>query len=279
MLQVIGDPVLHSKSPLIHTTMLRHLGLDLTYTPQVVKQGDLPRYLAWAKAHGITGFNATMPHKTDLIPFLNRLSQDARRCGAVNTVCLRHGAWVGYNTDGQGCLAALQAQGLWPAQGVVILGAGGAAKAVALHLARVHTGPIWVCNRTLSKARQLCQLDPAGVLTPAGFDPDTLAAVCAQAQLVINCTNLGMEGCPHQFEDFSFLDALPQTAGVMDLIYHPPQTQLLQQARARGLQVCNGLPMLVYQAVYALEHFLDRELPREELAQVVCSRLAEDLAE
>lgn len=279
MLQVIGDPVLHSKSPLIHTTMLRHLGLDLTYTPQVVKPGALPDYLAWAKAHGVTGFNATMPHKEDLVPFMDQLGQDASRFGAVNTVCLRHGMWVGHNTDGEGCLAALQAQGLWPARGVVILGAGGAAKAVALRLARELPGPIWVCNRTQAKAVQLCRLDPTGALTPAGFDPDTLASLCSQAQLVVNCTNLGMEGCPHQFEDFSFLDALPRGAGVMDLIYHPAQTQLLQQARARGLKVCNGLPMLVYQAIFALEYFLDRELPREELAQVVCSRLAESLAE
>lgn len=273
MLQVIGDPVLHSKSPLIHTAMLHHLGLDLSYTPQVVPKGGLPDYLAWAKAHGVTGFNATMPHKEDLIPLMDTLGEDAVRCGAVNTVCLRDGAWVGHNTDGEGCLAALHHQGLWPARGVVILGAGGAAKAVALRLARENPGPIWVCNRTRSKAQQLCQLDPDGVLTPADFDPGTLSHLCSQAQLVINCTNLGMDGCPHQFEDFSFLDALPSGSGVMDLIYHPAKTQLLHQAQARGLGVCNGLPMLVYQAIFALEYFLDRQLPGEELAQVVFQAL------
>lgn len=278
MLQVIGDPVLHSKSPLIHTAMLRHLGLDIPYTPQVVKKGGVPEYLSWAREHEVTGFNATMPHKEDLIPLMDTLGEDAARCGAVNTVCLRDGTWVGHNTDGDGCLAAVQTSGLWPARGVVILGAGGAAKAVALRLARETVGPIWVCNRTLSKAQELCQLDPTGVLTPAGFDLDTLVDRCSQAQLVINCTNLGMNDCPHQFENFSFLDALPQDAGVMDLIYHPAQTQLLQQAQARGLKVCNGLPMLVYQAIFALEYFLDRELPRGELAQVVFSKLGENSA-
>ena len=279
MLQVIGDPVLHSKSPLIHTTMLDYLGLDISYTPHVVKKGELSQYLAFAKVHGVTGFNATTPHKEDLIPLVDELGQDAQRCGAVNTVCFRNGKWIGHNTDGEGCLAALQAQGLWPARGVVILGAGGAAKAVALRLAREQAGPIWVCNRTLSKAQQLCQLDPAGVLIPAGFDPDTLTQLCAQAQLVMNCTNLGMAGCAGQFPDFSFLDAVPQGAGVMDLIYHPAQTQLLQQAQAKGLKTCNGLPMLVYQAIFALEYFLNRTLHKEELAQAVFSKLAQALAE
>ena len=273
MLQVIGDPVLHSKSPLIHTAMLRHLGLDIRYTPQVVRKGELAQYLALARETGVTGFNATMPHKEDLLPLMDALGEDAARCQAVNTVCLENGKWVGHNTDGEGCLAALRAQGLWPAKGVVILGAGGAAKAVALRLARESTTPIWVCNRTLAKAQSLCSADPQRRLIPGGLDARTLTRLCHQAQLVINCTNLGMEGSSGQFDGFSFLDALLPGAGVMDLIYHPPQTQLLYQAQSRGLSTCNGLPMLVYQAIFALEHFLDRPLPRQELAQVVFAAL------
>ena len=269
MLQVIGDPVLHSKSPLIHTAMLSHLGLDIPYTPQVVKKGELGAYLDWAKAHGVTGFNATMPHKEDLVPLMDELGEDAARCGAVNTVCIRDGRLIGHNTDGDGCLAALEGAGLWPASRAVLLGAGGAAKAVALRLARAGAEKIWVCNRTLEKAQALCAHDPQGVLTPAGLDGATLKELCRKAQLVVNCTNLGMEGCPHQFEDLSFLEALPQGAGVFDLIYHPAETLLLSQAKALGLKTCNGLPMLVYQAIFALEHFLGRSLPRPEMTQVV----------
>ncbi len=273
MLQVIGDPILHSKSPIIQSTMLDHLGLDIPYTPQWVKKGGVEAYLTWAKDHGVTGFNATMPHKEDLVPLMDELGTEAIQYGAVNTVCLRDGAWVGHNTDGDGCLDSLIYAGMWPARQVVLLGAGGAARAVALRLATGGAERIWVCNRTLSKAQQLCQLDPTGVLTPAGFEPKTLVDVCTQAQLVINCTNLGMDDCPHQFEDFSFLDALPRDAGVMDLIYHPARTQLLQQAQQRGLKVSNGLPMLVYQAIFSLEYFLGRKLPRQELAQVVFTKL------
>ena len=272
MLQVIGDPIFHSKSPIIQTTMLNHLGLDIPYTPHWVKKGELAGYFAFAQANGVTGFNATMPHKEDLVPMMDELGEEAIRYGAVNTVCLREGRRIGHNTDGDGCLSSLVRAGMWPARQVVLLGAGGAARAVALRLAEAGAERIWVCNRTLSKAGQLCQLEP-DVLSPAGFDRDTLSQLCAQSQLVINCTNLGMDDCPHQFEDFSFLDALPRDAGVMDLIYYPACTELLRQAQTRGLKTCNGLPMLIYQAIFALEYFLDRPLPRYELAQVVFAKL------
>lgn len=267
-LQVIGDPVLHSKSPVIHGAMLRELGLDIPYTAHVVRRGELPAYLDWAQANGMTGFNATMPHKEDLIPLMDELGEDAARCGAVNTVCLRDGRLTGHNTDGAGCLAALEDAGMWPAKTVVVLGAGGAAKAVALKLAASGAARVWVCNRTLARAEELCAHHPE-VLSPAGFDPDTLSRLCAQADLLVNCTNLGMEGCPHQFEDFSFLDALPRNAGVFDLIYHPDETQLLAQAKKRGLAACNGLPMLIHQAIFALEYFLDRPLDHGRMSQVV----------
>ncbi len=273
MLQVIGDPIFHSKSPVIQTTMLDYLGLDIPYTPQLVKKGEVAQYLDSALAHGVTGFNATMPHKEDLVPLMDQLGEEVERYGAVNTVCRRDGQWIGHNTDGDGCLESLVHVGMWPARQVVLLGAGGAARAVALRLAQTRAERIWVCTRTLPKAHQLCQLDASGTLIPVGFAPSTLSQVCSQSQLVINCTNLGMDDCPHQFEDFSFLDALPRDAGVMDLIYYPACTELLRQAQMRGLKTCNGLPMLIYQAIFALEYFLDRPLPRYELAQVVFAKL------
>ena len=107
-LQVIGDPVLHSKSPVIHGAMLAALGLDIPYTAHVVRRGELPEYLFWAKTNGVTGFNATMPHKEDLIPLLDEIHPAAKAVGAVNTVCLRHGRWTGFNTDGGGAVAALK---------------------------------------------------------------------------------------------------------------------------------------------------------------------------
>lgn len=269
-LQVIGDPVLHSLSPRIHGAMLAELGLDIPYTAHVVKKGGLPEYLAWARENGVTGFNATMPHKEDLIPLLDEVGEDAARFGAVNTVCIREGRLMGHNTDGEGCLAALKEAGLWPAGRVVVLGAGGAAKAMALKLAASGAERVWVCNRTVEKAERLCVLPN---MTPAGFDTETLAKLCAGADLLVNGTNLGMEGCPDQFQDFSFLDALPSRAGVFDAIYHPAETELLSQAKRRGLKTCNGLPMLIHQAIFALEYFLDRPLDHARMGQVIRAAL------
>ncbi len=272
-LQVIGDPVLHSKSPVLHGAMLSALGLDAAYDARVVRRGELPDYLRWARNHGVAGFNATMPHKEDLLPLLDGMDPAARLTGAVNTVCLREGAWVGFNTDGAGALSALgEVLGFDPAGSTVtLLGAGGAAKAVALALAQAGAERVRVCNRTLERAVELCARHPR--LTPAPFDPDTLERLCRGADLLVNCTSLGMEGCPRQFEGFSFLDALPPHGAVFDLIYHPAETELLAQARRRGLRAMNGLPMLVWQAVLALEHFLNRPLDRGAMAAAASAAL------
>lgn len=272
-LQVIGDPVLHSKSPVLHGAMLSALGLDAAYDARVVRRGELPDYLRWARDHGVAGFNATMPHKEDLLPLLDGMDPAARLTGAVNTVCLREGAWVGFNTDGAGALSALgEVLGFDPAGSTVtLLGAGGAAKAVALALAEAGAERVRVCNRTLERAGELCAQHPR--LTPAPFDPDTLERLCRGADLLVNCTSLGMEGCPRQFEGFSFLDALPPHGAVFDLIYHPAETELLAQARRRGLRAMNGLPMLVWQAVLALEHFLNRPLDRGAMAAAASAAL------
>ena len=273
-LQIIGDPVLHSKSPVIQGAMLAALGLNLEYTPHVVRRGELPQYLAWARERGVTGFNATMPHKEDLIPLLDEADPAAKTVGSVNTVCLRAGKWVGFNTDGAGAVAALEGAGLDPAGlTITLLGAGGAAKAVALALSAAGAKRVFVCNRTLSRAQALCAQDPLGRLSPAAFDVDTLTALAEASQLLVNCTNLGMAGCDHQFEDFSFLEALPWDAAVFDAIYHPAETELLARAKGRRLKTLNGLPMLVNQAVLALEAFLDRPLDRPAMAAAATAAL------
>lgn len=275
MLQVIGDPVLHSKSPVLHGAMLNALGLEVSYTAKTVCRGELPDYLNWAMENGVTGFNATMPHKEDLLPLLDKIDPEAASIGAVNTVCIQNGTLSGYNTDGRGFVAALEQElGIIPAGlTVTLLGAGGAAKAVACALLQAGAGRVFVCNRTLSRAEALCASDPKSRLEPNGFDAETLARLAAQSSLLVNCTNLGMAGCPNQFENLSFLNALPHGAAVYDLIYHPAETVLLQTARARGLTAQNGLSMLIWQAVLALEHFLGHPLDRPRMARAAASAL------
>ena len=258
---VIGDPVEHSKSPLIQNAMIQVLGLDYHYLCQPVKKGQGKVWLETAAREGFAGFNATMPFKEELFPLMDEVDPFAKACGAVNTICIKSGKYYGYNTDGPGFLEALSDLGVDPAgKKVVLLGAGGAAKSVALALAGAGA-QVTVCNRTVERAAELCRTDPAH-LTPAGFGIEELCKLCGEADLLVNCTSLGMEGTGGDFDDLSFVNALPTEAAVCDAIYFPQETSLLKRARETGHPSMNGLGMLVGQAVLALEKFVGEPIDR-----------------
>jgi shikimate dehydrogenase len=271
---VIGDPVAHSLSPTIHSAMLRTLGRAGQYSAQTVPVDKLGDFVQQVRAGAFHGFNATMPHKQALLDLVDELDDSARLCGAVNTVRVREGRLVGYSTDGDGLVAALEEEGARIRDAhVVLLGAGGASRSVAAALVRAGARRVSVCNRTAERSKALCAMAPE-VLRPEGFDRDSLHRLCGDAALLLNATSLGMEGCP-PFHDLSFLAALPAEATVCDLIYHPAETELLRLARQRGLRAVNGLPMLVWQAVLALEHFLGTPLDRSRLARAALDALAD----
>lgn len=266
---VIGDPVEHSKSPLIQNTMLAQLGLDYVYHAQPVPRGGAEAWLAQAVAEGYAGFNATMPHKEAMVTLVDELDEDAALYGSVNTVCIKNAKVYGFSTDGRGFVSALAEAGILPGGlRVTLLGAGGAAKAVALKLAQQGAKEIYVCNRTLSRAEELCQHNPR-VLTPAGFDLATLRNLAKSSDLLVNCTSLGMDGTAGQFEDFSFLNAMPANGAVCDLIYAPAETALLAHARSLGLRTLNGLGMLIWQAIFSLEHFTGTQIDGPAMAALL----------
>ena len=226
---VIGDPVEHSKSPLIQNAMIAKLGILYHYTKRLVHQGDTQEWLDTARREGFAGFNATMPHKVALVPLMDELGEDARLYGAVNTVCIRGKRCIGHNTDGMGFYQALTDLGVEvPGRRITLLGAGGAAKAVALKLVQQGAGPITVCNRTPQKAEALCNL-AKGRMGHIGFALEDLRRGARDCDILINCTSLGMTGTNSQFRDLSFLDELPGHAAVFDLIYSPAETELLRQ--------------------------------------------------
>jgi 3-dehydroquinate dehydratase type II len=262
---VIGDPVGHSLSPVLQNTMIGMLGLPYVYLAQPVLQESLPAFLEACKTLGVAGFNATMPHKEALPRLMDGgLSDEARRFGAVNTVCIRDGKCYGHNTDGQGFLLALRRLGAAPeGKRALLLGAGGASKAVALSLAAAGA-EVALCNRSMEKAKAICKADPAH-MTPYGFDMETLCALAAESDILVNCTSLGMEGTDGQFEDLSFVARLQPHAVVYDAIYSPRETLLLRTARARGLKTANGLLMLLYQAILSLELFTEETVLSEKL--------------
>lgn len=273
---VIGDPVLHSKSPLIQNTMIRALGLNYEYLCQPVKREELPAWLDRVRAEGWAGFNATMPHKEALVPHMDELDEDAKLYGAVNTVCNINGKLYGFNTDGGGFARALAGAGI-PIQGskFMLLGAGGAAKAVTLKLVQQGARQVVICNRTVEKAAVLAAHAPK-IMSTSGFSPEELAEAAANCDALINCTNLGMAGSP-EFETLAFLDALPVGAPVCDLIYHPLETALLARARALGHPAMNGLPLLIHQAILALEHFTNTQIDAAAMLPLVEQALAQSL--
>lgn len=251
---VIGDPVAHSLSPLLHQTMIDQTGTAYRYDVRTVRPEELPAFVRWAKDGGCAGFNVTMPHKEAILPLLDEVDTTAASCGAVNTVCIREGRAIGHNTDGTGFLDSLAGQGFYP-QGrtVLLLGAGGAAKAVGHALAAAGAGRVIVCARRLERAAALAAQLP-GCGEGIVLAQDAIQQAASACDLLVNATPLGMAGSP-AFARLDFLQAMPPHAVVYDLVYHPRRTALLEAAARQGLRTVGGIDLLIRQAVRAFTFF------------------------
>lgn len=252
-LAVIGDPIEHSLSPSVHGAVLDALGVSYTYQKVRVKKGGLDSFLRYVEDEKIDGFNLTMPHKTDIIPYLSYIDGEAERYGAVNTVEVRNGKLYGYNTDGRGFAEALRINGFsFVNKSAVIAGAGGAVRPIAMRLLSEGIIRLTILNRTPEKAAKLCrELETAeGVkIFYDTLEPNTLSRYTADCDLFINGTSLGMEGVNADFTDLYFLKKMKKDALVSDLIYRPARTKLLKYAEAEGLRALNGLSMLICQGI------------------------------
>ncbi len=272
-LAVIGDPVAHSLSPRIQNALLEHLGLDYIYLALKIPPSATREWVKAARLLDFAGFNATMPHKTALVPLMDTLSGDAARCRAVNTVVLRKGRLEGHNTDGEGFLRALGDAGVEVrGRNAVLLGAGGGARAVALKLAACGARRIAVCCRTPRQGELLRELDSR--IEAHAWTPASLRENLRHCDVLINGTPLGMRGVGETFADLDFLDALPASSVVCDLIYSPLRTELLRAAAQRGHTAINGLGMLIHQAILALELFTATPIDAERAAPVAERALA-----
>lgn len=251
---VIGDPVAHSLSPLLHQAMIDQTGAAYRYDVRTVRPEELSAFVRWAKDGGCAGFNVTMPHKEAILPLLDEVDATAASCGAVNTVYIREGRAIGHNTDGTGFLDSLAGQGFYP-QGrtVLLLGAGGAAKAVGHALAAAGAGQIIVCARRSERAAALAAQLP-GCGEGIVLAQDAIQQAAAACDLLVNATPLGMAGSP-AFAGLDFLQAMPPHAVVYDLVYHPRRTALLEAAARQGLRTVGGIDLLIRQAVRAFTFF------------------------
>lgn len=253
-LYVIGDPVAHSLSPLLHQAMIDQTGAAYRYDVRTVRPEELPTFVRWAKDGGCAGFNVTMPHKEAILPLLDEVDATAAACGAVNTVCIREGRASGHNTDGTGFLDSLAGQSFHPQRRtVLLLGAGGAAKAVGHALAAAGADRVIVCARRLERAAALAAQLPncgEGIV----LAQNALQQAATACDLLVNATPLGMAGSP-AFAGLDFLQALPPRAVVYDLVYHPRRTALLEAAARQGLRTVGGIDLLIRQAVRAFTFF------------------------
>lgn len=251
---VIGDPVAHSLSPLLHQAMIDQTGAAYRYDVRTVRPEELSAFVRWAKDGGCAGFNVTMPHKEAILPLLDEVDTTAASCGAVNTVCIREGRAIGHNTDGTGFLDSLAGQGFYPhGRTVLLLGAGGAAKAVGHALATAGAGRVIVCARRLERAAALAAQLP-GCGEGIVLAQDAIQQAAAACDLLVNATPLGMAGSP-AFARLDFLQAMPPHAVVYDLVYHPRRTALLEAAARQGLRTVGGIDLLIRQAVRAFTFF------------------------
>lgn len=242
---VIGWPVSHSLSPRLHGYWLRQYRIDGAYLPLPVRPEALSPVIAGLAELGFRGVNVTIPHKQAVLKLCTNVDSTAERIGAVNTVVFRDGGLHGSNSDAFGFLENLQrgAPDWQPAAGpAVVLGAGGAARAVIVALLDAGVPGIRLVNRTLARAEALAEAFGERVAARSWEDAES---ELAEARLLVNSTSLGMTGQPDLALD---LTALPRIAVVTDLVYAPLETPLLAAAKARGNTVVDGLGMLLHQA-------------------------------
>ncbi|ANN56077.1 shikimate dehydrogenase [Mesorhizobium loti NZP2037] len=248
---VTGHPIKHSRSPKIHGHWLAQHGIDGSYEAIDVAPQDFAEFIAALQANGFRGGNVTIPHKEAAFALVHRRDQAAEEIGAVNTLWFEDGLLWGGNTDGHGFAANLDdyAPG-WANTGpAVVLGAGGASRAIIQALKQRGVGDIRIVNRTLARAQELRDRFSAGVSAHGTAETHELLA---DAGLLVNTTALGMVGNEGLAADPALL---PDHAIVTDLVYVPLETPLLAAARARGLKTVDGLGMLLNQAVPGFEHW------------------------
>lgn len=273
LLGVLGYQVEHSLSPAMHNAALAHLGLDMVYLPLPAKPEDLGRAVEGMQALGFAGANVTVPHKEAVLAWVDELSPEARLIGAVNTLVFGDGKVRGHNTDAAGFLLSLREEaGFDPAgKTCLVLGAGGAARAVVVALGQAGAGTVYIANRTREKAAGLARLLAQDLGVPAlalSLEENELAPVLARSDLVVQASPVGMH--PHTDVPPIINPALlvPGTL-VYDLIYNPPETAFLRLARERGCRTLNGLGMLVYQGARSLELWTGIPAPVEVMRAAV----------
>lgn len=271
---VFGDPIRHSRSPIMLNRAFQEAGINAVYAAFHVRPDELGDAIRGIRALGYRGINVTIPHKVEVMQYLDEIDEGARIVGAVNTIVNESGKLIGYNTDGIGYVRSLKEETGIELKGksVLLLGAGGAARGVAYALAKEGAGRIYIANRTKERALELA--DTISSYTEAiGLGMDELGHVVDEVEFVLNTTSAGMH--PHVDELPLPLELLRSHHLVSDLIYNPRITRFLREAEARGARIHGGLGMFIYQGAFAFEYWTGTPAPVAAMRQVVEQSLAE----
>jgi shikimate dehydrogenase len=272
---LIGDPVEKSLSPAMHNAAFDALGLDCAYVALRVPSETLRDAVAGIRAIRLAGFNVTHPHKVNIIGLLDRLDGSAKMVGAVNVVKNVGGKLIGFNTDGDGAVRALKEKvGKLSGKRILLLGAGGAARAIAFSLARAEA-KLTIANRTTSKAKELVAAIEKKLGAEAvhvALRKDILMDAIVRSDILINATSTGMY--PNVDETLVTADMMHRGLIVNDIVYEPLQTRLLREAKLAGAKTINGLGMLVHQGAMAFEIWTGRRAPVKVMEAAVKRELS-----
>lgn len=265
---VFGDPVDGNPTGVMEEAGFAAKGLNYRYITAKVLPEDLAAAFAGAKAMNMRGMNLTMPHKISVIPFLDRLTKAAQIIGAVNTVINDQGTWIGENTDGKGFVLAMELEGVSPAQKTItILGAGGAARAIAVECALAGARKIHVINRTSERGEELARLIAEKTPAQAEYLPwNQSVAIPSDTDILIQATCIGL--CSDEKPDIDYSSI---TAGmvVSDVVFNPIMPAFLKEAKARGARVITGIGMLVQQGAKNFELWTGEKAPVEVMYQAL----------
>ncbi|WP_242145358.1 MULTISPECIES: shikimate dehydrogenase [unclassified Bacillus cereus group] len=269
---VIGNPIGHSLSPLMHNDAFEHLGIDAHYHAFLVEEEMLGEAVKGLKALGVSGINVTTPHKVSIMKYLDEIDPLAKQIGAVNTVVHRNGKLVGYNTDGIGYVRSLQSisKESLRHKRMLILGAGGACRAIYCSLVAAGVKEIDIANRTVEKAKQLIASSKERVVSNA-LSLEQATEAQENYDVIIQTTTIGMH--PHVQQTPMQIGSLKQGAIVSDIIYNPFETKLLHDAKSSGAIVQNGIDMFVYQGALAFEMWTGMMPDINRMKQLVIRKL------
>ena len=271
---VIGENIENSLSPLIHNQIILKHSLNFCYLPFQVAETDLGKAIQGIRALNIRGVNITFPYKEKVIEFLDEVEESARRIGAVNTIVNNKGILTGYNTDVIGFKKSLQNNGKFviKEKKAVVLGAGGAARAVTCSLLEEGIEEVSIFNRTLEKAKKIKQdfspFFPRSSINIFSFEQNDLKDKIKEANLLVNATSIGMES---QLDNTPLPDKklFHPNLLVYDLIYRPARTLFLKEAERAGAKIINGLPMLVYQGIESFYLWSGLKVEGKEVLEMI----------